>query len=116
MIKYENYLGVISISHEYFENLVGNAASNCFGVAGMSSSGAAQGFRSLFSMKDKINKGVRVRMEKDGLIIDLHIVVNLGVNIAAIVKSIVGEVTYTVENATGLTVSKVNVFVDGIKA
>ena len=38
-----------------------------------------------------------------------------GVNIAAIVDSIVNKVRYTVEQATGLAVKKVNVFVDGIK-
>ena len=38
-----------------------------------------------------------------------------GMNIAAIAKSIVNKVRYTVEEATGLTVKKVNVFVDGMK-
>ena len=47
------------------------------------------------------------------LVIDLHIIVSFGVNIPAIVKSIVNKVKYTVEDATGLEVSKVNVFVDG---
>ncbi len=39
-----------------------------------------------------------------------------GVNIAAIVKSIVNKVRYTVEEATGLEVEKVDVFVDGMKS
>ena len=33
----------------------------------------------------------------------------------AIVKSIVNKVRYTIEDATGLAVAKVNVFVDGMK-
>ena len=49
------------------------------------------------------------------LVIDLHIAVTYGVNIAAIVKSIVNKVRYTVEEATGLQVAKVNVFVDDMK-
>ena len=40
------------------------------------------------------------------LSIELHIVVTYGVNIAAIVKSIVNKVRYTVEEATGLEVEK----------
>ena len=57
-------------------------------------------------------------MRGDGhsLAIDLHIVVTYGVNIAAIVKSIVNKVRYTVEEATGIQVRKVNVFVDGMKS
>ena len=38
-----------------------------------------------------------------------------GLNISAIVNSITNKVSYVVEEATGLKVSKVNVFVDGMK-
>ena len=54
--------------------------------------------------------------EGDGLAIDLHIIVTYGLNISAIVKSIVNKVRYTVEEATGFEVRKVNVFVDGMKS
>lgn len=47
---------------------------------------------------------------------DLHISVIYGMNISAIAKSIVNKVRYTVEEATGLDVKKVNVFVDGMKS
>ena len=57
-------------------------------------------------------------MHKDGegLNVDLHIIVTYGLNISAIVKSIVNKVRYTVEDATGLEVHKVNVFVDAMKS
>lgn len=44
--------------------------------------------------------------------VDLHIAVTYGLNIATIVRSIVGKVRYVTEKATGLQVAKVNVFVD----
>lgn len=56
-----------------------------------------------------------VRHDTDGLSVDLHIIVTYGLNISVIVKSIVSKVRYTVEEATGLKVSKVNVFVDAMK-
>lgn len=46
MIKLENHLGTIEISQEYFANLVGHAASECFGVSGMVFSDPTQGIRS----------------------------------------------------------------------
>jgi len=46
--------------------------------------------------------------------VDLHVTVTSGLNISAIVRSIVNRVSYTVEGATGLPVKKVNVFVDGM--
>ena len=116
MIKLENHLGTIEISQEYFANLVGSAASSCFGVAAMANRSYAQGLRGFIMPREYADKGVRVSSEDGGLIIDLHIVVTYGLNIAAIVKSIIHKVRYTVEEATGLSVKKVNVYVDGMKA
>lgn len=48
MIRLENHLGVIEISQPYFASLIGNAASSCFGVAGMANSNMRQGLRSVF--------------------------------------------------------------------
>lgn len=115
MVQIENHLGTIEISQEYFSYLIGNAASSCYGVAGMVKSGAKQGLRSLLSRRNYIDEGIRVRSEGDKLIVDLHIMVIYGMNISAIAKSIVNKVRYTVEQATGLEVRKVNVFVDGLK-
>ena len=115
MIKLENHLGTIEISQEYFANLCSHAASECFGVAGMVNSTPTQELHSALTKSDAPDKGVRVRTVGGGLVIDLHIVVTYGVNISAIVKSIVNKVRYTVEEATGFQVAKVNVFVDAMK-
>lgn len=116
MIRIENHLGIIEISQSFFANLVGNAASSCFGVAGMVKSGTRQGLRSIFTRRTFADEGVRVRSENGKLIVDLHICVIYGMNIAEISKSIVNKVRYTVEEATGLTVKRVNVHVDAMKA
>lgn len=115
MIKMETPLGAVEISQDYFANLVGHAASECFGVAGMIESTASQGLRYILRKEEKDDKGVKVRYGANGLIIDLHIAVTYGVNISAIVKSIVNKVSYTVQEATGFQVAKVNVFVDDMK-
>ena len=116
MIGIENHLGTIEISQEYFRYLIGYAASSCYGVAGMVKSGPRQGLRSIFSRRTFADDGIRVRGEGDRLVVDLHISVISGLNISALAKSIVNKVRYTVEEATGLRVKKVNVFVDGMKS
>ena len=115
MIRIENRYGTIEISQEYFRYLIGNAVSSCYGVAGMVRSGTRQGLRSLFTRREYIDDGIRVRNEGDRLVVDIHIEVIHGMNISAIAKSMVNKIRYTVEEATGLSVKKVNVFVDGIK-
>lgn len=116
MIRMETHLGIIEISQGYFSKLIGNAVSSCFGVAGMANSNARQGLRSLVKKQQSFpDQGVAVRKDGEGLNVDLHIIVTYGLNISVIVKSIVNKVRYTVEEATGLKVRKVNVFVDAMK-
>lgn len=115
MINIVNPNGTIEISQDYFANLIGYAASSCYGVAGMAASNRAQGFAALLG-RDTLSRGVKIRNVAGELVIDLHIIVTYGVNITAIVKSIVKKVSYTVEEATGLNVSQVNVYVDSMKA
>lgn len=116
MIRIQNHLGDIEISEGYFANLIGDAASSCYGVAGMVKSGTKQGIRSIFYKRSFADEGIRVQSDGERLVVDLHIAVIYGMNISAIAKSIVNKVRYVVEEATGLEVKKVNVFVDEMKA
>lgn len=116
MIKIENHLGITELHQHYFADLIGQTVTSCFGVAGMANSGASQNIRQLvFRHNNYIDKGVSVRTDGNDLVIDLHIIVTYGVNIQAIVDSITNKVGYAVEQATGLCVKTVNVFVDGMK-
>lgn len=117
MIKLKNPNGFIEVTNNYFANLVGRAAQSCFGVTGMVNSNAYQSIKSVLknkSAKENLDQGVTVKSINEDLIIELHISVSYGVNISAIVESIVNKVRYTVEEATDLKVSKVNVHIDAL--
>jgi len=86
-------------------------ASECYGVSGLVNSTPTQGLRRALSRRELPDKGVRVRNSGGNLVIDLHISVTYGVNISEIIKSIAHKVTYTVEAASGLLVTKVNVYI-----
>ena len=47
---------------------------------------------------------------------DIHIAVTYGINISAIVQSIIHNVRYKVEDCTGFKVARVNVYVDEMTA
>ena len=115
MVVYHNKLGKIRLTRDYFTSLVASAASSCYGVAGMAYSNPNDSLSSLiFGESTRANKGVIITEENGELIITLHIVVTYGVSIRTIVKNITDRVSYTVENATGLSVRKINVYVDNI--
>ncbi|MEA4911091.1 MAG: Asp23/Gls24 family envelope stress response protein [Oscillospiraceae bacterium] len=112
MIKFATTLGSVTLTNAYFANLVGCTASSCYGVKGMATSGPAEGLRAVLFGDNFPELGVRVYEQDKKLEIELHIKVVYGVNISAIVDSIANKVKYAVEQATGLTVGGVNVYVD----
>ena len=64
---------------------------------------------------DNITKGIKVTTEDDKIDIDLHIIIEYGINIKVISESIISNVRYTVENMTGFKVGKVTINVEGIR-
>ena len=115
LVKFENHLGVIDVSQDYFVGLVGDAVVSCFGVAAMSNADVRQGLLERLLRRESPDKGIRVRVKNQKLYIDLHIIVSYGTNISAIVKSIMHKVRFTVEDKTGFQVARVNVFIDGMR-
>ena len=81
MVKVQNEKGEISVNSGVFTNIVGLAASNCFGVKGMAVRSMTDGLVHLLR-KEAMSKGVLVTFHEDGAIsIDLHIIVDHGVNL-----------------------------------
>lgn len=114
MIFISNNRGLVSITAEVFTNIAGDAATRCFGVKGMAGRSKTDGLVHLLR-RESMSKGVSVQFNDDGSIsVDLHIVVDHGVNINAVCRSIMSEVSYKVSNATGVPVREVQVFVDSM--
>ncbi|MBR1739909.1 MAG: Asp23/Gls24 family envelope stress response protein [Ruminococcus sp.] len=111
MIKVKNHLGTIGISAAYLRQLISNTAESCFGVAGLNAYGAKQGVYAMLK-KENTTKGVIIKQDGDKLVVDLHITVTYGVNVGAIVDSIIHKVNYVLADQAGVEVKSVNVFVD----
>ena len=106
--------GEICISNEVFTNITGAAATNCYGVKGMAVRSATDGLVHLLK-RESMAKGVKVYYNEDGTVsIELHIIVENGVNLVAVCRSIMSEVKYVVNKNTGVEVREVNVCVDSI--
>ena len=116
MLKLENHLGTTTITTEYFAGLIGNEVSSCYGVVGISASTPMQGMLRRVSGRSTPAQGVKIKAIGDKLVVDIHIKVLYGINVSAIVKSIMNKVRYAVSQAVGLQVAKINVFVDDMAA
>ena len=94
--------------------IVGVAVSNCFGVKGMAARSVKDGVYHLLR-KESVGKGVNIQFHEDGAIsVDLHIMVDHGVNMNALGASIIEQVIYWVKHHTGTDVRAVNVYVDSM--
>ena len=114
MVRLQNENGFIRIASEVFTVLTGEAATNCFGVKGMAVRSVTDGLVHLLK-RESMGKGVHITYNEDSSVsIELHIAVDVGVNIPALCSSIITEVRYKVESATGVSVKNVDVFVDSM--
>ena len=114
MIRHNNENGSVNVSTGVYTDIAGTAASNCFGVKGMAARSVSDGVYHLLR-KESMGKGVRVTFHEDDTIsIDLHIIVDHGVNVSAVANSIISEVRYVVNKSTGTEVRAVNVYIDSM--
>ena len=114
MIRHNNENGSVCVSTSVYTDIAGTAASNCFGVKGMAARSVTDGVYHLLR-KESMSKGVRVEFHEDDTIsIDLHIIVDNGVNLTAVGASIISEVRYVVTKCTGTEVRAVNVYIDSM--
>lgn len=114
MIKVPTEHGEITISDAVFTTITGAAATNCFGVKGMAYRSMTDGLVHLLR-REAMSKGVRIIPHEEGDIsIELHIVVEHGVNIAAVCRSIINQVRYMVSENTGASIRSIDVCVDSM--
>ena len=113
-MRIQNDKGEIQISSEVFTTITGAVATSCFGVKGMAARSVTDGVYHLLR-KESLGKGVKVNFHEDDTIsIDLHIIVDNGVNLTAVGASIISEVRYVVTKCTGTEVRAVNVYIDSM--
>ena len=107
-------LGQVIIDEEVIATYAGINALECFGIVGMASVNVKDGFAQLLK-RDNVSKGVHIKVNDNKIYIDFHIIVSYGVNIATIAENIISSVKYKIEEFTGMTVKKVNIYVEGVR-
>ena len=105
--KIKNDIGTIYITEDVLLKVVGYAALECYGIVAMSSKRAKDGIVEWLG-RENLSKG-------DMLDVDLFIIVEYGISIAEVCKTIVDTVRYKLESMTGVKVRKVNISVEGIR-
>ena len=87
----------------------------CFGIVGMAAVNMKDGLVKLLK-KEYLGHGIQVKYNDDGSIsLDFHCIVSYGVSISAVASNLRETVKYKVEEFTGMSVDKINVYVEGVR-
>ena len=106
-------LGRITVSNGVIAQIVWQTAARCYGVVGMGGGARAKVGRLLPGSRGV--HGISVAGEGDTVSLDLHVVVEHGLNLAEVAATIRSQVQYEVERLTGLRVAAVDVHIQDVR-
>lgn len=108
-------LGIITIDPEVIAKYAGSVAVECFGIVGMASVSMKDGLVKLLK-KESLTKGIQVGISDENKItLNFHVVVAYGVSISAVTDNLISNVKYKVEEFTGMSVDKINIYIEGVR-
>ncbi|MDD6197192.1 Asp23/Gls24 family envelope stress response protein [[Clostridium] aminophilum] len=112
--RIDNKLGSITIDPEVIAMYAGTTAVECFGIVGMAAVNMKDGLVKLLR-GDSLTHGINVIINDNSISINFHVIVAYGVSIATVADNLIESVKYKVEEFTGMTVDKINIYVEGVR-
>ena len=106
-------LGSICISRRAIATLASHAAQASYGVVGMAAHRMIDTWISPLARDPR--QGVQVTIDAEGLILDIYVVLEYGLRITTVTRSMAGAVQYRVQRAFGVPVRAVHVHVQGLR-
>lgn len=113
----ENIAGTLSVSNDVIADIAGYAALSCYGVVGMAEQ--QQGVESVRLLTgQRLRKGVLVSSTEDGLALDLHIVIENGVNMKSVCANLASSVSFTLAEIAQIDPAhlKIAIHIDALKS
>ncbi len=108
MLYMENHIGKITISDAYLRELTEQTVLQCFGVAGLAD------VRLTDRLFEGRNSAVEIETKNQKLVVSIHVKIMYGVNIPAVVRSLMHKIEFVIEDAVRIPVSLVRVYVDEV--
>jgi uncharacterized alkaline shock family protein YloU len=100
--------GRLTIAREAVAEIVAETTLGCYGVVGLT---AGTRVRRMFR-----REGITVDGDAHALRIELHVVVEHGLNLAEVASTVRSQVAYDVDRLTGLRVATVEVVIQRVRA
>lgn len=102
--------GTLSVANDVIADIAGYAALSCYGVVGMTEQ--QQGAESVRVLAaQRLRKGVVVSAGEDGLTVDLHVVIEAGVNMKSVAANLSSAVTFMLSEVAEIDPSSLHVVI-----
>lgn len=106
--------GFLRVSNDVIADLAGYAALECYGVVGMAMTDEEQGVARLLP-KFRLRKGIEVSLEDGTVVVDLHVILEQGVNMASVAANLVSTVKFILNQIAEISEAEVRVHVEGMR-
>ncbi|WP_304973445.1 Asp23/Gls24 family envelope stress response protein [Faecalibaculum rodentium] len=107
--------GTIQISLDAIAALAGGTITESYGIVGMASQKTFKDGLAELLKRENYAKGVIVRQNDGGLILDLYIIAMQGIMLGEVIHEAQQRVKYVLEKTLEVKVQEVNVWVQGVR-
>ncbi|MCQ2742624.1 MAG: Asp23/Gls24 family envelope stress response protein [Bacilli bacterium] len=114
-IKRETKFGEIELSLEAIASVAGEAATECYGVAGLSNKRTIKDNIYEILKKEDYVKGVAARPVSNTAEVDVYVILAYGVKVTEVAAEIQKRVKYVLEKTFQMRFKAVNVFVQDVQ-
>lgn len=106
--------GSLRVSNDCIADLAGYAALECYGVVGMAEVDAEAGVWRLLPVF-RLRKGIDVSVEGGRVVVELHVIIEQGVNMASVADNLTSAVRFLLKRIAELEGVDVKVHIVGMR-
>lgn len=107
--------GTLRVSNDCIADLAGYAAYECYGVVGMAARDGQDGVVRLLPAY-RLRRGVQVGSRDGKVAVDLHVVVEQGVNMSSVADNLTSSVRFVLSKVAELDDVDVRVHIEGVRS
>ena len=104
--------GTLKVSNDCISDLAGYAAMECYGIVGMAV--ANEGVARLMPLNG-LRRGIDVSQQEGRLVVDMHVIVEQGVNMASVSKNLSDNVQFLLKRIAEISDVDVRVHIEGMR-
>ncbi|MBR3224073.1 MAG: Asp23/Gls24 family envelope stress response protein [Atopobiaceae bacterium] len=106
--------GSLRVSNDVIADLAGYAALECYGVVGMADTDEEQSVARLLPIY-RLRKGIEVSLEDGLIVVDLHVILEQGVNMSSVAQNLESTVKFILNQIAEISQAEVRVHVEGLR-